>query len=68
MMALLKVWRNDGHIVRFSRKYSVEAFVRRVLEKRGNLSFSLYYVENEKEISENCYLKFALVFQKDKGL
>jgi ubiquinone/menaquinone biosynthesis C-methylase UbiE len=60
----LRVWRDDGHIVRFSRKYSVEAFVRRVKENRGDLNFSIYYIQNEKDISDNCYLKFALVFSK----
>lgn len=59
-----RIWRDDGHIVTFSRKYSVQAFVQRLLENRGCLSFSLYCVQNETEVADICYLKFAIVFHK----
>ncbi|MBI4651933.1 hypothetical protein HY745_11770 [Candidatus Desantisbacteria bacterium] len=59
-----RVWRDDGHIVRFSRKYSVEAFLQRIVNNMGNFKLKIYYIENEKEVSPECYLKFAAMFEK----
>ena len=59
-----RVWRDDGHRVRFSRKYSVDAFLKRVVSNMGDLKLKIYYIENEKEVSPICYLKFAAVFEK----
>ena len=59
-----RVWRDDGHRVRFSRKYSVEAFLKRVVTNLSGLSLKVYYIENEKEVSPVCYLKFVAVFEK----
>lgn len=59
-----KVWRNDGYNVRYSRKYSVEAFFKRIVSNLNNLKLTIYYIENEKEIDAACYLKFAAVFEK----
>jgi len=60
----IRVWRDDGHRVRYSRKYSVEAFLRRVVNNLKYSALKIYYIENEKEVSQECYLKFALVLQK----
>ncbi len=60
----IRVWRDDGHRVRFSRKYSVEAFKKRVVSNLCGFKLKIYYIENEKEVSPICYLKFAAVFEK----
>ncbi|MDI3545099.1 MAG: hypothetical protein PWQ96_2400 [Clostridia bacterium] len=60
-----RVWRDDGHIIRFSRKYSVEAFVERIVTNLGGFNLKIFFIENEKEVSPRCYLKFAAVFEKE---
>ena len=60
----VRVWRDDGYNVRFSRKYSVDAFIERVVKNLGSLSLILYFIENEKEVDPICYCKFVAVFQK----
>lgn len=59
-----RVWRDDGHRVRFSRKYSVNVFLDRVVKNLSGFKLKVYYIENEKEVSPACYLKFAGVFEK----
>jgi hypothetical protein len=59
-----RVWRDDGHRVRFSRKYSVEAFSDRVVNNLTGFKLKIFHIENEKEVSPACYLKFAAVFEK----
>ena len=59
-----RVWRDDGYKVRFSRKYSVKAFLERVVSNLNGLSLKIYYIENEREVDDKCYLKFAAVFEK----
>ncbi len=59
-----RVWRDDGNRVRFSRKYSVEAFVDRVVRNLDGLALTLFLVENEKEVDPGCYLKFAALFER----
>jgi hypothetical protein len=59
-----RVWRDDGYKVRFSRKYSVEAFLGRVVNNLTGFKLKIFYIENEKEVSPACYLKFAAVFEK----
>jgi len=60
----IRVWRDDGYNVRFSRKYSVNAFIERVVKHLGSLSLNVYFIENEKEVDPICYCKFAAVFEK----
>ena len=60
----VRVWRDDVHNVRFSRKYSVNAFIERVVKHLGSLSLTIYFIENEKEVDPICYCKFVAVFQK----
>ena len=59
-----RVWRDDGHRVRFSRKYSVTAFMERIARNLDGLDLTIYFIENEKDISPYCYLKFAALFEK----
>ncbi|MBW1999063.1 MAG: hypothetical protein JRJ29_14010 [Deltaproteobacteria bacterium] len=59
-----RIWRDDGYAVRFSRKYSVNAFLNRVVNHLGDLKLKIYYIENEKEVHSRCYLKFAASFEK----
>jgi len=61
----VRVWRDDGYNVRFSRKYSVDVFIERVVKQIGSLSLIIYFIENEKEVDQNCYCKFVAVFSKD---
>ena len=60
----IRVWseRPFGH--RFSRRYSVDALMARVVGHLEGLSLRIYYVENEKEIDPSCYCKFVGMFQK----
>jgi ubiquinone/menaquinone biosynthesis C-methylase UbiE len=60
----MRVWRDDGHRIRFSRKYSVKSFIERVVYNLNGLQLKVYFIENEKELSSDCYLKFAAVFEK----
>ncbi len=59
-----RVWRDDGNHVRFSRKYSVAAFLDRVVRNLGGLSLTLFRIENEKDVDPACYLKFAALFER----
>jgi hypothetical protein len=59
-----RIWRDDGHRVRFSRKYSVASFLKRIAVNLDGLNLTLYFIENEKDISPECYLKFAALFEK----
>jgi len=59
-----RVWRDGAGLVRFSRKYSVLAFMERVVRYSGCFRLSLYFIENEKEVDPTCYLKFAAFFEK----
>jgi len=59
-----RVWRDDGHMLRFSRKYSVGAFLKRIVKNLTGLSLRIYFIENEKEVDSKCYLKLAAVFEK----
>ena len=60
----VRVWRQPCSPVRFSRQYSVPAFMERVVSHLGSLKLTIYYIENEKDVAPQCYCKFAAVFQK----
>lgn len=51
---------------RFGRNYDVGAFATRVLGRAQNFRKMVYFVENEKEIAPNCYVKFALLLRKKR--
>lgn len=59
-----RVWRDDGNKIRLSRKYSVKAFIDRVISNLHGLKLKVFYIENEKEVDDRCYIKFAAVFEK----
>jgi SAM-dependent methyltransferase len=58
------VWRDDPYHVRFSRHYSVKAFYERVVINLNGFALKIYYIENEREVSPKCYLKYAALFEK----
>ena len=58
------VYRPDYYHVASARFYSVEAFMRRVVEHRSGLSLKVIFVENEKEVDPSCYCKFVAVFER----
>lgn len=60
----MRVW--SGHLFgsRFVRKYSVQAFMERIVRHLGPLSLRIYYIENETEVDPNCYCKFVALFEK----
>lgn len=58
------VYRDDGSMVRFARHYSADAFINRVYKYLNNLDLKIYFIKNEKEIDENCYIKFIAMFEK----
>ena len=58
------IYRPDYYRVASARFYSVEAFMRRVVEHRSGLSLKVVFVENEKEVDPSCYCKFAAVFER----
>ncbi len=59
------VWRDDPYRMRFSRHYSVEAFIKRVVANLNGLKLKIYYIKNATEVSPNIYLKFVALFEKD---
>jgi SAM-dependent methyltransferase len=59
-----RTWRGDGNRVRFSRKYSPDAFVARVVRNLGRFRLTIVFFENEKDVAPGCYLKFAAIFEK----
>lgn len=65
-----RVWRenSNGKVglggTRFSRKYSIAALTERVVKYKGSMHLAIYYIENEKEVDQKCYLKFAALFEK----
>lgn len=61
LVAEVPGWNN-----RFGRNYDVPAFTRRILDRAGNFRKLIYYVENEKEVAANCYVKFALLLRKKR--
>jgi SAM-dependent methyltransferase len=66
----LKFWhdRQEGRNrlcgVRFCRIYSVASFFQRVITGKGNLDLTIYNVTNASELSADCYLRFAALFEK----
>jgi SAM-dependent methyltransferase len=54
----------DAPRCRFARNYSVEAFYERIVTNLNGFTLQIYYIENEKEVSPTCYLKFAALFEK----
>ena len=58
------VYRPGYYRVAFARFYSVEAFIRRVVEHRSGLLLKVIFVENEKEVDPSCYCKFVAVFER----
>ena len=64
-----RVWRDDKYPVRFSRRYSVEAFKERVANHRDKLNLKIFYFTNEQEMKEKpedrVYVKFAACFTKE---
>ena len=61
------VYRPGYYRVASARFYSVEAFMRRVVEHRSEMSLKVIFVENEKQVDPGCYLKFAAVFERPAG-
>ena len=59
-----RVWREDIKGLRFSRKYSVEAFAERVMKNLNGLELRIVFIENLSEAVANGYCKFAALFQK----
>jgi len=59
-----RVWRDDGWIVRFSRKYSVDSFVERVVSRLRSMKLKIVRIENEQDVGAACYLKYAALFEK----
>jgi predicted SAM-dependent methyltransferase len=52
---------------RFGRFYTVQKLKDRVLDHWRNFSVKFFFVENEKEIHQSCYLNFVLVLEKSPG-
>ena len=59
-----RVWWDDIWRDRFARFYSVDAFYERIVANISGFTLQIYYIENEKDLSPNCYLKFAALFEK----
>lgn len=55
-----------GYGNRHGRHYSVDALSRRVLQtaKEAGLDATIYIVQNAKEVSPHCYVRYALVLQR----
>lgn len=53
-----------GWYNRFARHYNVDKFEERVLKNCQGLNVSIFYVENEKEIDQDCYSKLICILRK----
>ena len=62
-MFFLSGWKN-----RFGRAYDVDAFQRRVLAYCKGVDVSIYFIENLKDICDNCYLNFIFILEKTNNL
>lgn len=50
------------------RFYDIHHLVSRIKNNLANLEMTIYIVQNEKEISATCYIKFIAVFMKNEVL
>ena len=62
-----RVWREDITGLRFSRKYSVQAFAERVVKNLNGLVLHIFFIENISEVVSNGYCRFAALFCKPDG-
>ena len=53
---------------RFGRIYSIDKFKERILNNCGDLESAIYFLENEKDAHQECYLKFILILKKPLSL
>ncbi|MBA7487349.1 hypothetical protein ES707_22912 [subsurface metagenome] len=52
-------------VARFSRFYDVESFKERIARHLDDsLGATVYFVENEKDVDQSCYVKFMLLLTK----
>ncbi len=58
------IYAQKGYGNRFGRLYDVGHLLSRLGSNLGSLALTIYAVQNETEVDENCYLKLAALFQK----
>jgi len=59
VLCCVKGWRN-----RHGRYYAVPNLVNRIRNNLGSLKMTIFIIQNEKEISSRCYVKFAALFRR----
>jgi SAM-dependent methyltransferase len=57
--------KTDGYDTRHARFYNVQNLEKRIKNNLNSLKMKIYFIENEKEVDQNCYVKFAALFEKD---
>jgi len=52
---------------RFSRFYNIDQFKRRVIKNSTAFNIHFFFIENIKEIDQNCYGQYFVIFEKIKS-
>jgi SAM-dependent methyltransferase len=55
---------SKGYVNRHGRQYDVPHFISRIVDNLDGLDLTIHVVQNEKEINQNCYVKFIALFVK----
>jgi hypothetical protein len=53
-----------GYMNRHARFYDVDHLDTRIRQNRGDLTFTIYYVRNQKIVDPACYIKFIALMEK----
>jgi len=53
-----------GYGNRHGRFYDVNNFISRVVNYLQELKLTIYFIQNEKEVDDSCYVKFVAIFEK----
>ncbi len=49
---------------RYGRFYDIAHFIARIRDNENELKLTIYIIQNEKEVSSSCHVKFVAVFEK----
>ena len=53
-----------GTSLRHCRFYDISHLITRIRNNLKDLKITIYFVQNEKKIDPNCYIKFIALFEK----
>ena len=53
-----------GWLNRFGRHYDVSNLISRLVNQKGEMELTIYFLTNEKTIDPGCYAKFVALFKE----